>query len=182
MNFVLVAVLLLAGFITVIALQPPTFTIERSILVSAPPEAIFPLLTDFHRWAQWSPWDQLDSNMKRTYGGPDSGVGATYAWQSPNNRVGEGRMAVTAAVPHSSVEVRLEFIKPFPGVNQVHLVLAPGEGGTRLTWTMVGTKTFVSKAFHLVMNMDKLIGPDFEKGLASIQTLAQASPQGASAR
>ncbi len=156
----------------VVAMQPAQFTIERSLQMSAPAEAIFPLLNDFHRWAQWSPWDGLDPAMKRTYEGT-SGPGASYAWESQHKKVGAGRMTLTAEQVNAAVDVKLEFLAPFPATNEVSISIAPVEGGSRVTWKMTGHKNFMAKAFHLMMNMDKLIGRDFEKGLAAIKSIAE---------
>jgi hypothetical protein len=159
--------------LVLVALQSPQFTIERSLPMTAPAAAIFPLLNDFHRWQRWSPWDGLDPAMKRTYQGT-AGPGASYAWESQHKKVGAGRMTVTAEQVNAWVEVKLEFLAPFPATNEVRISIAPAEGGSRVTWKMTGRKNFAAKAFHLMMNMDKLIGRDFEKGLGALKALAEA--------
>jgi len=145
-----------------------TFTVTRNAFVSAPAAAIFPLVNDFHEWTKWSPWEAVDPNMQRNYSGNESGVGAKYAW-SGNGRAGSGTMEIVGSAEPSQIDIRLEFTKPMKAVNPTGFTFAPEGEGTRVTWTMTGeNKTFMSKVFALVMNMDKLVGKDFEKGLASL--------------
>jgi len=161
-------------FVIIVALQPPTFHIERSTTIAAPPGNAFALVNDFHGWSQWSPWEKLDPAMKRTYEGPPTGVGAKYAWIG-NDDVGEGRMTIEESSP-AQIGIKLEFIKPFAATNRATFHFTPVAAGTKVTWAMDGDKNFASKAFGLVMDMDKLIGADFEKGLASLKTAAEAMP------
>ncbi|RKG83611.1 polyketide cyclase [Corallococcus sp. CA049B] len=166
-----VAVLaLLAGFITT---RPDTYTVTRTTTVPGAPDVAFGLVNDFHQWNQWSPWDNLDPNMKKTFGGAESGVGATYGWVG-NNDVGEGRMTILEATADASVRIKLEFVKPFEDSSITTFTFKPASDGTTVTWTMAGEHTFVSKAMCLFMDMDQMIGKDFEKGLASMKTAAQA--------
>ncbi|MHA7631213.1 SRPBCC family protein [Corallococcus sp. M7] len=166
-----VAVLaLLAGFITT---RPDTYTVTRTATVSGTPDIAFGLVNDFHQWNQWSPWDNLDPNMKKTFGGAESGVGATYGWVG-NNDVGEGRMTILEATANASVRIKLEFIKPFEDSSITTFTFNPATDGTTVTWAMAGDHNFMSKAMCLVMDMDQMIGKDFEKGLASMKTAAQA--------
>ncbi|OFI38794.1 transcriptional regulator [Arthrobacter sp. SW1] len=149
-----------------------TFTVSRSALIPAPPSAIFPLVNDFHEWTKWSPWEAMDPNLSRSYSGPESGVGAKYEWTG-NNKVGSGNMEIVGSDEPSRVRIRLEFIKPFKGVNPTVFTFVPEGGATRVTWAMTGeNKTLLSKLFSLVMNMDKMVGKDFEKGLASLSVEA----------
>ena len=159
--------------VLVIATRPSTFHIERSITIAAPPEVVFAHIDDFHEWAAWSPWEKLDPQMKRTYGGAPKGTGATYGWTG-NDQVGEGRMTITEAVPPSKVAIKLEFIKPFAMVNDTLFVLTPAGEGTKLTWNMDGRHNFVSKGMSLFMDMDKQVGPDFERGLAAIKDSSES--------
>jgi carbon monoxide dehydrogenase subunit G len=175
-----VLVALVGILAAVIATRPAEFTIERSVDVAAPPAVVFALVDDFHKWDGWSPWAKLDPAMKVTYSGPDSGVGAKYAW-SGDRRVGEGRMAITDAKPGERVTVALDFIAPLPAQNVAEFRFAPAGGGTRVTWSMSGANGFVGKAFALLMNMDKLVGAQFEQGLASLKALAERQAQGAAA-
>jgi hypothetical protein len=163
----------LAVLVLVIALQPATFHVERSALIAAPPEVVRARVDDFHSWSAWSPWEKLDPNMKRSYEGPPSGVGAKYAWVG-NNEVGEGRMTIEKSGP-SQVAIKLEFLKPFEATNIATFTFTPAAAGTKTTWAMDGKNNFMSKAFHLVMDMDKMIGADFERGLAAMKSAAEAS-------
>jgi len=175
--FLLFVVVGFAGFV---ATRPGTFHIERSTTVSAPAATIQAEIDDFHRWAAWSPWEGLDPAMKKTIEGPASGVGATYHWVG-NDKVGEGRMTVTGLEPAAKVDVRLEFMKPWKATNQTAFLLAPEGEGTRVTWTMDGTNDFMGKAMGVFMNMDKMIGADFEKGLASLKSVAETAAAAAPA-
>ena len=167
----------IALLLVVISTQPATFHVERSVTMAAPPEAAFAQVNDFHAWSGWSPWEKLDPTMKRTYDGAPAGVGAKYAWVG-NKEVGEGRMTIETSTP-SKIVIKLEFLKPFTATNSATFTFAKTAAGTKTTWAMDGNNNFVSKAFHLVMDMDKMIGADFERGLAAMKTAAEASPQAA---
>jgi len=134
---------------------------------------VFGLVNDFHAWDKWSPWAKLDPNMKTTYGGPPSGLGATYAWTG-DSKVGEGNMRITESKPPEKVGIRLEFLKPMAGLCQTDFTFKPEAGGTAVSWVMSGTNDFVGKAFSLFMDMDAMIGKDFEKGLGAMRTEAEA--------
>jgi hypothetical protein len=164
----------LALLVVVIQMQPATFHIERSIVMAAPPEAAFAQVNDFHAWSAWSPWEKLDPNLKRSYDGPRTGVGAKYAWVG-NKEVGEGRMTIEQSSPGAIVVIKLEFLKPFAATNTATFTFTKTAEGTKTTWAMDGNSNFISKAFHLVMNMDKMLGPDFERGLASMKAAAEAT-------
>jgi hypothetical protein len=163
----------LVVLVGVVSLQPDTFHVERSATMAAPPEAVFAQVNDFHAWAAWSPWEKLDPQMKRSHEGAPSGVGAKYAWAG-NEEVGEGRMTIEKSTP-SEVAIKLEFLKPFEATNTATFTFQKTSEGTKTTWAMDGKNNFVSKAMHLAMNMDKMIGPDFERGLASMKTVAEAA-------
>jgi uncharacterized protein YndB with AHSA1/START domain len=144
-----------------------TYTVERSREIAAPPERIFAALADFHQWRHWSPWEDIDPDLQRTYEGAESGVGAAYAWAG-NRKAGTGRMEVTdAEAPHRLV-IDLQFLKPFKSRSEARFTLGPGEDGTRVTWTVTGPKTFMTKVMGIFKSMDAMIGPDFEKGLAQL--------------
>ena len=156
----------------VVAMQPAQFEVVRKAKVNGPPEKVFGMVNDFHKWRAWSPWEKLDPAMKRTYSGAESGTGAMYGWVG-NNDVGEGRMTITESMPHQIVRIKLEFIKPFAATNSTEFRFTPAENQTEVVWRMTGENNFMSKAFCLVMGgMDKMIGPDFEKGLAQMQAAA----------
>lgn len=163
-------------FVVVVATRPATFHIERSVTIAAPAENAFAQVNDFHAWANWSPYEKLDPQMKRTFDGAASGTGAKYAW-SGNKEVGEGRMTIDKSDKPSRIEIELEFIKPFAATNTATFTFVPSPEGTKVTWAMDGKNTFVSKAFHLFMDMDKLVGKDFESGLSALKTLAEAAPK-----
>jgi uncharacterized protein YndB with AHSA1/START domain len=166
------AVLLLA--VAFIASRPSSFAIERSAIIAARPEAVFPLLNDFHQWGRWSPYEKRDPNMKRSFDGPASGVGSSYAW-SGNADAGEGRMEIVEATPGKSVTIDLEFTKPFRAKNQSSFTLFPLEGGgTRVKWSMKGENGFLGKAMSLALDMDALVGKDFEQGLANLDKAARS--------
>ncbi|RKG67274.1 polyketide cyclase [Corallococcus sp. CA054B] len=167
---VVAALALFAGFV---ATRPDTFTVTRSATVPGTPDIAFGLVNDFHQWNQWSPWDNIDPNLKRTFGGAESGVGATYAWTG-NDDVGEGNMTIEEAKANESIRVKLSFIKPFASTNITTFTFKPADGGTNVSWEMAGQHSFVTKAFCLFMDMDQMVGKDFEKGLASMKTAAQA--------
>ena len=166
----LVLVVLVAALLLFAATRPDSFSVERRIVVQAPPEKIQPFIADFHRWADWSPWEHLDPAMKRTFGGPQAGVGATYAWQG-NKDVGSGRMEVKAAAP-DQVRIQLDFIEPFEGHNMTDFVLTPKDGATEVRWVMSGPAPFISKLMGVFVSMDSMIGKDFEKGLAQMKDAA----------
>ncbi|HVY29049.1 MAG TPA: SRPBCC family protein [Polyangiaceae bacterium] len=163
----------LAGLLVVIALQPATFHIERSITMTAPPEAAFAQVNDFHAWRAWSPWEKLDPQMQRSFDGARAGEGAKYAWVG-NKEVGEGRMTIEKSEP-TQIQIKLELLKPFAATNKATFTFAKTAEGTKTTWAMDGNNNFISKAFHLVMDMDKMIGPDFERGLSAMKVAAETS-------
>jgi uncharacterized protein YndB with AHSA1/START domain len=173
MKILAAAVAVVAILAIVIATRPSTFSVTRSRTVAAPAAAVYAQVADFHRWAAWSPWERLDPAMQKTFSGPPSGPGAIYAWKG-NKQVGEGRMTITGATPDAQVAIRLEFIEPFAQVSDTTFTFAPQGAGTQVTWNMSGPQNFLSKAFSMVMDMDKMIGGDFERGLAGLATAAEA--------
>jgi len=156
-------------------LQPDTFKITRSTSSKAPPAILFAQVNDFHRWTAWSPWEKLDPAMQRTYEGAPSGPGAIYRWNSVKNEVGQGAMTITDSRPGERVEIELEFLKPFAATNDVVFTFKPVGDETTITWTMSGKANFMGKAMGLFMNMDKLVGSDFEKGLVSLKAVAETA-------
>lgn len=145
-----------------------TFTVERSAEVVAPVDRVYGALVDFHEWVHWSPWEGRDPEMARTYRGPDVGVGAVYEWKG-NRKVGSGRMEIVDADPPTGLGIRLEFLKPFKARNMTRFTLEPVGDATRVTWTMTGAKTFMSKVMGIFMSMDKMVGGDFDQGLAKLK-------------
>ena len=167
-----VIVVVVAALLGYAATRPDTFSVQRAASIKAPPEKIFPLIDDFHRWPVWSPWEKMDPDMKRTYSGAAAGKGAAYAWQG-NNKVGEGRMEILDDPAPSKVVIKLDFIKPFEGHNTATFLLVPKGDVTDVTWTMDGPSPFVAKLMGVFMNMDKMIGNDFETGLANLKAAAE---------
>jgi len=149
-----------------------TYAVERSATIKAPAEPIYAQIADFHRWTAWSPWEDLDPDMQRTYSGPDSGTGATYAW-SGNRKAGEGRMEITEVVEPARVKVALDFLKPFKSSSTTTFDLRAEGEATRVTWTMTGPKTLMTRIMGLFKSMDKMIGPDFDKGLERLKAVAE---------
>jgi hypothetical protein len=156
-----------------------TYTVERSTTVQAQPARVYEQVEDFHRWPTWSPWEELDPGMERNYSGPEKGVGSVYTW-SGNRKAGEGRMEIVRAHEPSEVQVDLKFIKPFKSSNVTSFSFTPdGDGdGTRVTWTMTGPRSFAVKVMGLFKSMDKMVGPDFEKGLARLKQVSEGAASG----
>jgi uncharacterized protein YndB with AHSA1/START domain len=165
-----VVVVAFAGFV---ATRPSTFRVERSMEIAAPADAVFPFINDFHQWSNWSPWEKLDPAMKKTFQGPAAGAGAIYAWTG-NDKVGKGQMTVTDSRPNERVGIKLEFIEPWPATSDTALMLVPTAKGVKVTWAMTGNNNFMAKAASIFMNMDAMVGGDFEKGLAQLKTLGEA--------
>lgn len=158
----------------VVAMQPEDMKVTRSADINAPSDKIFEQVNDFHKWDAWSPWAKLDPNMKTSYSGPDSGVGSIYSWTG-NDEVGEGKMTIKSNHPPKQIVIDLEFIKPFAAKNLTEFDFKAEGEKTNVTWTMIGKKNFMMKAFCLVMNMDKMVGADFEKGLAQLKTVSESA-------
>lgn len=151
-----------------------TYEVRRSAVIPAAPEEIFPLVNNFHEWTAWSPWEAVDPGMSRRFFGPDTGVGAGYEW-SGNRKAGSGTMQIIESVPASRVGIRLEFTKPFKALNPTTFTFTPAPGGTEVSWVMTGeNKGVAAKLFSLFMNMDKLVGSDFERGLNSLAATVAA--------
>lgn len=169
-----VILIVVVGFCAIVAMRPNDFTITRTASVNAPPEKVFEQVNDFHKWEGWSPWAKLDPAMKTTYSGPESGPGASYSWVG-NDQVGEGKMTIAESHPNQHVKIDLEFIKPWQAQNVTEFTMVPNGANTNVTWTMSGKNNFVGKAFGMVMNMDKMIGDDFDKGLAQLKAAAESA-------
>lgn len=161
-----------AAVLVAASTRPDVFRVERSARMQAPPEAIHPLIEDFHRWGPWSPYEKRDPAMKRSYGGSPRGAGATYAWEG-NADIGKGRMAIVESRAPSKVALTLDFEEPFEAHNLVEFTLEPDGGATRVTWAMHGPSSFLSKLVGLFLDMDAMVGRDFEAGLASLKALVE---------
>jgi carbon monoxide dehydrogenase subunit G len=167
----LVVVVLVAGVLAYAATRPDSLHVERAASIKAPPEKIVALIRDFHSWTAWSPYEKVDPAMKKTYSGAASGKGAVYEWDG-NSQVGQGRMEITEASP-SRVTIKLDFLKPFEGHNVAEFTLEPKGDVTKVTWSMEGTSAYAAKVIGIFINMDTMIGNDFEAGLASLKSIAE---------
>lgn len=168
----------LIGFVVVVARRPDEFAVQREADFAAPPTVVFAQVNDFHAWDAWSPWAKLDPNSVVTFDGAPSGPGAKFAW-SGNKKVGEGRMTIVDSKSPEFVKIKLEFIKPFAATNDTLFTFAPRGTGTHVTWRMTGRSPgFMHKAICALMNMDKMVGRDFEKGLANMKQIAEAKATG----
>lgn len=165
-------VVVLLALAVLVATRPDSYSVQRSRRIAAPPATVFALVNDFHQWDRWSPWEKLDPDMTKTHGGPPAGTGATYHWAG-NSKAGEGHMRIAESVPAERVAIDMQFIKPFESNAATTFTFEPDEGGTRVTWAMGGENTMLGKAFSLVANMDRMIGKDFEEGLANLASIAE---------
>ncbi|MCP3416510.1 SRPBCC family protein [Bradyrhizobium brasilense] len=152
--------------------KPGTLRVTRAISINAPAERIFPLIDDFHQWTPWSPYENRDPAMKRIYRGAGRGQGAAYAWDG-NKNVGAGRMEILQSSAPSKIVIKLDFIKPFEGHNTAEFTMLPQGNATSVTWTMYGPAVFMSKVMQVFMNLDRMIGRDFEVGLANLKKLTE---------
>jgi hypothetical protein len=160
----------------IIALQPAEFRVVRSLSIEAPPAVPFAWVNDLHRWQEISPWAQLDPAAKIVFDGPSAGPGAIFTW-SGNQKIGEGRMAIVESRPNDFIGLKLDFVRPFASHAKVEFTFQPDGRQTTATWRMISPRNFLSKAFGLFMNMDKMVGGDFEKGLAKLKSLSEANPK-----
>jgi hypothetical protein len=165
-------VLAIAGILAYAAMQPDTFRIARSAAIKAPAEKIYPLMSDFRRGAEWSPYEKKDPDMKRRFSGAASGKGAVYEFEG-NGEIGAGRLEITDAAPPSKVVLRLDVIKPFAASHTIEYSIAPKSDATEVTWSMHGQQPLLARAMCLFFNMDKMVGADFEAGLANLKSIAE---------
>jgi polyketide cyclase/dehydrase/lipid transport protein len=168
-----IIILLLAVVLGIAASKPNEFTVRRSTRIRATPDGIFPQINDFHNWAAWSPWEKLDPTMTKTYGGAPSGRGAVYDWEG-NSKVGKGRMEITDASAPRNVVIKLDFERPFRANNVSEFTLEPQGDSTDVTWTMRGASPFITKLMGVFMNMDNMIGRDFDTGLGNLKRISEA--------
>lgn len=167
---------MLVGLVVVVliiaSVKPDTFRIERSLTIAAPPSRVYSLVDDFHHWASWSPWERLDPALKRTFSGAPSGQGAIYEWEG-TPKVGTGRMEILQAKAPSELRIQLDFFKPFEAHNTAEFTMQPDGNGTRVTWAMLGPNPFMMKVMKLFMNMERMVGKDFETGLQNMKDVAE---------
>jgi Polyketide cyclase / dehydrase and lipid transport len=161
----------IVGILIAASMKPNTVHYERSTVINASPERILPHITDFHKWKPWSPWEKKDPGMKREFSGAGSGAGAKYHWTG-NNKVGEGSMEILSA-DSTGVHIEMRFIKPFATTCAAHFMFAPKGSATHVRWGMVGPNLFMGKVMSVFMDMDKMIGKDFENGLAGLKAEAE---------
>lgn len=164
---------LIAVFVVVVAMQPDGFRVARSISISAPPVTVFAKVNDLRTWQQFSPWAKLDPNAKATFAGPETGTASSFTWAG-NNEVGEGTMTIVESRPHELIRFKLEFVKPFEGTNDAEFTFKPAGAQTEVTWSMSGKNNFLFKAVGLFIDCEKMIGPQFEEGLANLKALSEA--------
>jgi hypothetical protein len=178
----MIAKILIAGaailvvLVAVIATRPSEFREERSATMSAPSPVVFAPVNDIHNWEAGSPYAKRDPGMKKSFEGAPAGVGAKYAW-SGHHELGEGRTTIIESRPSELIRVELEFVRPFAGTSTATFTFRPEGERTAVTWSLDGRNSFPAKAMGLVMNMDRMIGDDFEKGLAQMKTIAEAAPR-----
>ena len=163
---------IIIGLLGVALNKPDTFRVERSVVIKAPAEKVFPLINDLHNFIRWSPYDKRDPAMQRTFSGADNGVGAVYAWAG-NNDVGVGQMQIINTLVPSRIVMQLDFSQPLEAHNSVEFLIAPQPDGTRVMWAMEGPLPFASKLMSIFFNIDTMVGQDFEQGLANLKTLAE---------
>jgi uncharacterized protein YndB with AHSA1/START domain len=171
-KILIAAVLLIAGFAVVVALQPSQFHVERTATIVAPPSVVFAHIDDLHKWEAWSPWAKLDPAAKVGYDGAAAGKGAAFTWAG-NDKVGEGRMTIVESRPAELVDIKVDFTRPFEGTNSSTFTLKPAGDGTAVTWSMSGHQNFFAKAMCLVMNGKKMIGDQLGQGLAQLKAVAE---------
>jgi hypothetical protein len=161
-------------FFVIIAGRPDEFIVSRSTKISAPPAIVFAQVNDFHKWEAWSPWAKMDPACKNSYDGAAAGVGAGFAWDG-NKKVGAGRMTILESRPGDLIRIKLEFLKPFKATNTAEFTFKSNGNQTAVAWSMTGKNNFFFKVFGLFVDCDKMIGKDFEKGLAAIKAVAEAA-------
>jgi hypothetical protein len=166
----IVIALAIAVILILAAMKPATFSVVRTAQIGASSDKLFALISDFHQWRKWSPWEDKDPELKRSYSGAERGKGAVYAWEG-NKNVGSGRMEILDATP-SQIVIKLDFLKPFEAHNQAEFTLTPQASATNVTWTMRGPAPFMFKVMEIFVNCDKMIGKDFELGLANLRKAA----------
>jgi uncharacterized protein YndB with AHSA1/START domain len=165
-----------AVFAVIVATQPNSILIVRSQVIAAPPEAVFEHVNNFRQWEAWSPWAKLDPEAKNSFSGPESGPGAVFTW-SGNDKVGEGQMEIKDSQPPSQLTIQLDFVRPYEDHSTVIFDFQPVKPGTNVTWTMKGEHNLISKIMCLFMDLDAMVGPDFERGLTSLKTIVESAEQ-----
>lgn len=173
-NLAIVLALIVSGILIYAAGQPDTFQVQRTLTIRAPAERIFPYLNDFHLYTQWSPYERKDASMQRSFGGPASGKGASYSFKG-NREVGQGRLQITESRPPDAVSMTLDFEQPFAAHNVVEFTLIPNGDGTDVSWALHGPNPYLAKVVQLFFDMDRMVGQDFDAGLANLKSLVEGS-------
>jgi uncharacterized protein YndB with AHSA1/START domain len=177
-KMIAIAVVVLVGaLLAYAATRPDSFRLERSATIQAPPDKVFALVNDFRQWTAWSPWENIDPALKRTYSGAASGVGSAYAWEG-NKDVGTGRMEITESVPGAKIVIRLDFLKPFEAHNTAEFSFARQGEATTVTWAMYGPSPYLAKLMGIVFSMERMVGGQFETGLANLKAAAEKNHGG----
>lgn len=177
---VILLIVLMAAVLILAAARPDTFRVQRRTSIKASPEKVFALINDFRNWGSWSPWERMDPAMKKTHGGETSGKGAVYEWEG-NKKVGKGRMEIVESSPSSRIMIQLDFIKPFEGHNMAEFSLKSERGYTIITWAMYGPNPYMAKLMGLFLDMNNMIGKDFESGLSNMKAAAENQTAGTAA-
>lgn len=169
---IIIAVVLIAAVFIFAAARPDTFRIQRRASITTPPDKVFALINDFHNWGKWSPWENMDPEMKRTHSGATAGKGAIYEWAG-NKKVGRGRMEIIESSPSSRIMIQIDFIEPFERHNMTEITLKAERDSTNITWAMYGESPYIAKLMGLFFNIDNMIGKDFETGLSNMKSVAE---------
>ncbi len=172
LNILIIVAAVVVVFVIVVATRPARYRVARTATIAAPAPVVFEQVNDFHKWEAWNPWAKVDPAMRQIYEGPPSGPGSVYTWEG-NREVGEGRMTMTNCRPPELIKIRMDFLKPFAATSTTQFTFKPDGDRTAVTWSMEGNNNFIAKAVHLFMDMDKMIGGMFEKGLADIKTIVE---------
>lgn len=163
------------GFVIVVAMQPAALEVERSATIEAPPEVVFEQVDDFRNWESWSPWLQEDSDAEGRFDGAERGEGAIFEWRG-TDEYGAGRMTIVESRPTEYIEIKLEFFEPYESVSTTFFGFEEsGGGGTDVTWSMYSEHNFMSKAISLFMDVEEMIGEDYQEGLSRLDEVVQAS-------
>ncbi len=171
--YIAIALAILVAVVLVLAaMRPNTFRVQRSIDIDAPADKIFPLINDYRNWGSWSPYEHVDPAMQRTFSGAPSGKGSVYEWRG-NKNIGHGRMEILDTAPPSKVVIKLDFFSPFEAHNMAEFIMQPKGNATNVTWAMHGPVPFMAKIIHMFMNMDRMVGGQFQQGLVSMKAVAE---------
>jgi len=163
---------LIAIVLVLAAMRPNTFRVQRSIDINAPADKIFPLINDYRNWGSWSPYEHIDPDMQRTFSGAPNGKGSIYEWRG-NKNIGHGRMEILETAPPSKVVIKLDFFSPFEAHNMAEFTMQPKGSATNVIWAMHGPVPFMAKIIHMFMNMDRMVGGQFQQGLVSMKAVAE---------